>query len=342
MRSLVRSSLALAAVAGISFSAAGCSAVRPATLTVNGHDISQSSVNRELSAIADNSGLRPRISETEGTIKSGGSAVWLTELVAQEVVDREVERRRITVTPSDRQLGQARAENFFGGAQVFARFPRWFRDRVVARFSRQQALSREIGTPATDDDVRAAYVSTVARLKAECPSGRFVSHILVPGRPEADALAAQLRAGANFEQLARQQSTDRVSAGDGGELGCLDRQQFTQPFAQAAQTAPLNQVSAPVQTQFGWHLLLVRDTIPFEVLEGPLRAQLGQQSPDAQRKLGELVAKAKVDVDPRYGRWVVRNGRGTVEPPRGAPSLSPTTTAPATGATPTVPPTTRP
>jgi hypothetical protein len=84
-------------------------------------------------------------------------------------------------------------------------------------------------------------------------------------------------------------------------------------------------VSGPVQTQFGWHLLLVRDTIPFEVLEGPLRQQLGQASPDAQRKVGALVAKAKVDVDPRYGRWVVRDGRGSVEPPRGAPSLTPTT-----------------
>jgi hypothetical protein len=100
----------------------------------------------------------------------------------------------------------------------------------------------------------------------------------------------------------------------------------------------LNQVSAPVQTQFGWHLILVRDTIPFELLEAPLRQRLGQQSPDAERKLGQLVAKAKVDVDPRYGRWVVRAGRGTVEPPRGAPSLNPPTT-PTRPAAPTGPPT---
>lgn len=325
VRTLVRSSLALVVAAGVSLGVAGCSAVRPAALTVNGQDISQSSVNRELSAIADNPGLKSQISETEGTIKSGGSAVWLTQLVAQEVVDRELERRRVGVTLSDRQLGRAQAESFFGGGDVFARFPEWFRDRVVARFARQQALSRTIGTPATDADVQAAYLTTITRLKAECPSGRFVSHILVPTRQEADALAAQLRAGANFEQLARQQSTDRVSAGDGGEVGCLDGQQFTPPFAQAAGAAPLNQVSGPVQTQFGWHLLLVRDTIPFEVLEGPLRQQLGQASPDAQRKVGALVAKAKVDVAPRYGRWVVRNGRGTVEPPRGAPRLTPTT-----------------
>jgi hypothetical protein len=337
VRTLCRSSLALAALAAVGFGVAGCSAVRPAALTVNGHDISQSSVNRELEAIADNPGLRSRLSETEGTIKSSGTAVWLTQLVSNEVVDRELARRRIKVSPDDQQLGVAQAEDFFGGANVFAPFRAWFRERVVERFARQQALFREIGTPTGDADVQAAYLTTIARLRAECRSGRFVSHILVPTREQAAALAAQLAAGASFEAVARQQSTDRVSAADGGELGCIDGQQFTPPFAQAASAAPLNQVAGPVQTEFGWHLILVRDTIPFEVLEGPLRRQLAQQSPEAQRKLGALVAKAKVDVDPRYGRWVVRAGRGTVEPPRGAPSLSATTPT-----APTAPPTSRP
>jgi len=89
-------------------------------------------------------------------------------------------------------------------------------------------------------------------------------------------------------------------------------------------------VSAPVQTQFGWHLILVRDTIPFELLENGLRQRLEQQSPAAQRRLASQVARADVDVDPRYGRWVVRGGRGSVQPPRGAPRTTatppPTTT----------------
>ena len=338
MRTLVRSSLALIALAAVGIGATGCSAVRPAALTVNGDDVSQSSVNRELEAIADNPGLRSRLSTTDGTIKSGGTAVWLTQVVASKVVDRELARRNIKVSREDQQLAVPQAEDFFGDANVFARFPAWFRDRVVERFARQQALFRATGAPTSDGDVRAAYLTTVARLRAECRSGRFVSHILVPTREQAAGLAAQIAAGASFEQVARQQSTDRVSAADGGELGCFDPQQFTPPFTQAVTTAPLNQVTGPVQTEFGWHLILVRDTIPFEVLEGPLRRQLAQQSPESQRMLGELVAKAKVDVDPRYGRWVVRAGRGTVEPPRGAQRLSP---APAPSA-PTGPPTSTP
>ena len=100
------------------------------------------------------------------------------------------------------------------------------------------------------------------------------------------------RPPAPFEQVARQQSTDRVSAADGGELGCIDGQQLDPTFQQAAATLPLNQVSAPVQTQFGWHLILVRDMIPFELLENGLRQRLEQQSPAAQRQLESKVARA--------------------------------------------------
>ncbi len=326
----MRSSVALVAVLVIAAVAAGCSSVRPAALTVNGDDVSRDSVDRELRAIADNPDLRKQIAATEGTIKSSGSTIWLTHVVTQDVVDREVRRRHIRVTTADRAAGQAEAGNFFG-TQALAAFPKWFHDQTVAEFSRQQALYRSIGTPATSADLVAAYDTTIAQLKAQCPSGRFVSHILVASRDRADTLAAQIRAGASFEQLARQQSTDKASAPDGGELGCVDEQQLVEPFGSTAASLPLNQVSAPVQTQFGWHLILVRDTIPFELLEPALRQRLGQQSPDAERRLNALVARSTVDVDPRYGRWVVRDGLGTVVPPRGAPR-QPTTPAPTTPA----------
>jgi parvulin-like peptidyl-prolyl isomerase len=334
VRTLLRVSLALVGIVAVT-AVTGCSAVRPPALTVNGSDVSRSSVDDELQAIADNPGLQGQISSSDGTIKSNGSAIWLTQVAQQEVVDREVERRGIKATAADRRAGQAQAESFFG-PQVFAEFPKWFRDRTTAGFSRQQALLRATGTAPSDADVRAAYETAITQLRAQCPSGRFVSHILVPSQQLAAGLATQITAGRSFEQLASQQSTDSGSARDGGALGCIDGQQLVPAFQQAASTLPLNQVSAPVQTQFGWHLILVRDTIPFELLENGLRLRLEQQSPAAQRELDARVARADVDVDPRYGRWVVRDGKGTVEPPRGAPRR-PATSTPTTGAVPPVP-----
>jgi hypothetical protein len=336
VRKLVRSLFALIAVAGLSIGTSGCNTVRPPALSVNGHDFSQSSIDDELRTIADNPGLRDRITATDGTIKSSGAAIWLTHLVEQHVVDQEVRRRDITVTADDRRAAETRAADFFG-PQVFAAFPKSFQARVLAGYSRREALSRTIQPPpmVTDADVRAAYDSTIEQLRADCPSGLFVSHIVVPNRPQADALATQIRGGANFEQLAREQSVDQGSASNGGALGCLDRQQLV---SQAARSQPLEQVSAPVPAQAGWQLVMVRDTIPFELLEPGLRQQLARPPAAAQPQLNELVARAKVDVDPRYGRWVVRDGRGTVEPPRGAQSSTPPTTTPPTTTTPTTPP----
>jgi peptidyl-prolyl cis-trans isomerase C len=338
VKTLVRSSLALAAVVTIAV-AAGCNTVRPPALSVNGHDYSPSSIDNDLSTIADNPGLRDRIAATDGTIKSSGAAIWLTQVVEQRVVDDEVRRRHITVTTDDLSAAEAQAADFFG-PPALAAFPKSFQDRVLAAYARREALVRTIAPPpmVTDADVRAAYDATIAQLRAQCPSGRFVSHIIVPSRQQGDALAAQIRGGASFEQLAREQSIDESSAPNGGALGCLDAQRLV---SQAVRSQPLDQVSAPVPAQGGWQLVLVRDTIPFELLEPALRQRLAPRTVNAQPQLNELIAKADVDVDPRYGRWVVRNGRGTVEPPRGARSLTPTTSPPPS-ATPTVPPTTSP
>lgn len=330
VRRLLRSSFALAAAVVVAAVAASCSSVRPAALTVNGSDISRDSVDRELATIADNPDLKGQISDTEGSIKSNGTSIWLTHVVMQQVVDREVQRRGIKVAAADRRAGQAQAANFFG-PQAFAAFPKWFRDQTAGEFARQEALIRATGTPPTDADVRAAYETAMAQFREQCPSGRFVSHILVPSQQLAAGLAAQIKAGASFEQIASQQSIDIASAQDGGALGCIDGQQLAPAFQQVAASLPLNQVSAPVQTQFGWHLILVRDTIPFEQLQNGIRQRLEQQSPAGQRKLLARVARADVDVNPRYGRWVVRNGRGTVQPPPGAPrpaATTPPTTVP--------------
>lgn len=327
VRSLLRSSFALAGVLVVAAVAASCSSVRPPALTVNGDDISRDSVDHQLAAIADNPGLKGQIASTDGSIKTSGSSIWLTHVVTQQVVDREVERRGINVRAADRRAGRARAASFFG-PQAFAAFPKWFHEQVTDEFARQQALLRATGTPPTDADVQAAYQTAIAQFRERCPSGRFVSHILVPSQQLAAGLAAQISAGTSFEQIASQQSTDTASARDGGALGCIDGQQLAPAFQQVAVSLPLNQVSAPVQTQFGWHLILVRDTIPFEQLRNGLRQRLEQQSPAAERELTARVARADVDVDPRYGRWVVRAGRGSVEPPPGAPR--PTTSAPPT------------
>lgn len=79
-------------------------------------------------------------------------------------------------------------------------------------------------------------------------------HMLVSTEAEADALLAELAAGADFAELARARSSDTVSAAEGGELGWTPRGNFDPGFEAVAFTAPLN-TPTKAQSQFGWHVI---------------------------------------------------------------------------------------
>ena len=222
------------------------------------------------------------------------------------------------MTPDDLAAGPAAAAAFFGDPQVVEAFPTWLQRRLGERFGKRQALLADLAPPVADADVQAAYDEFVAQQQSQCASGRFAADVLVETQEAADAVVADLAAGASFAEVARQRSTDAGSGANGGELGCIDGQQFVPEFQAAVAQQPLDQVSAPVQTEFGFHVIVVRDTIPFEAVGDLLREQLAQDTSAADTLIGRLTRRADVNVEPRFGRWVVREGRGRVEPPAGA------------------------
>ena len=89
-----------------------------------------------------------------------------------------------------------------------------------------------------------------------------IRHILIAKNvPQAKLKVTQLRnkilAGENFAQLATKFSADKGSAANGGELPIANTAKYVSPFANAANSLPLNTLSQPVQTQFGWHIIEV-------------------------------------------------------------------------------------
>ena len=87
------------------------------------------------------------------------------------------------------------------------------------------------------------------------------AHILVPTEAEAKAIKAKLDAGADFATLAKQDSKDG-SAQDGGDLGWFGLGMMVKPFEDAVVKLKPGQVSDPVQTQFGWHIIKLEGTRP--------------------------------------------------------------------------------
>ncbi|HKC16193.1 MAG TPA: peptidylprolyl isomerase [Steroidobacteraceae bacterium] len=110
---------------------------------------------------------------------------------------------------------------------------------------------------ATDAELKAEYDTQVAAL----PKVQYrTRHILVKSKEEADKIIAQLAKGAKFETLAAAQSLDNSKA-SGGDLNWLGPANMPKPFADAVAALKKGETTAaPVQTEYGWHVIRLDDT----------------------------------------------------------------------------------
>jgi peptidyl-prolyl cis-trans isomerase C len=108
---------------------------------------------------------------------------------------------------------------------------------------------------------------------------------------KATELRAKIVAGADFGAVAKENSDDKGSGANGGDLGAFGKGQMTPEFEKEAFILPIGQVSQPVKTPFGYHLILVesRSTKPFE----DVKATIAKRIPGdlAQKALADLKAK---------------------------------------------------
>ena len=89
-------------------------------------------------------------------------------------------------------------------------------------------------------------------------SNACANHILVPTELDAIKLKSQIKTFEDFKYYARIYSSC-PSGQRGGDLGCFGKGQMVKPFEEAAFTGKINEVSDPIKTQFGYHLLWIRD-----------------------------------------------------------------------------------
>jgi len=137
--------------------------------------------------------------------------------------------------------------------------------RIAAELElqRMQVLARSMTeryteeNPPTESELRDIYELNLPRLSAPEYKTR---HILVETEAEAAGLIEQLNQGADFAELAMEHSTGPTGP-DGGDLGWSSAESFVEPFAEAIQAAtPGIPIDTPVETQYGWHVILVEET----------------------------------------------------------------------------------
>lgn len=113
-------------------------------------------------------------------------------------------------------------------------------------------LDRVAKDATTDDAVKAAYAAKYG--KAEPTKEYHAAHILVKTEEEAKAIKAELDKGADFTALAKEKSTG-PSGPNGGDLGWFSAGMMVKPFEDAVMAMKAGEVSGPVQTEFGWHVI---------------------------------------------------------------------------------------
>ncbi len=309
---LLRRFPVVALAAGLGLAVGGCGSASPSAATVSfqgeSAKIDRSDFERELEALNDNEKLQ-EASGGSGLSGAGKKTVdprlaagWLTFVIQDKLVAQEVERRRLTVSPADVEAGKAQIESQFGSADVAEAFPEWFRKRLVDRNARAATLRAALsGLDLSEEALRKYFDEHKAEFSQNC-----LSHILVRTKAEADAAVARVKGGEDFAAVAREVSIDTGSGSKGGDLGCNPRGVFVPEFDQAASELPVNQLSDLVQTQYGFHILLVKERkdASFESAREQLQASISSETQGAYREfLRQAMTSARITVDKRYGTF---------------------------------------
>ena len=188
----------------------------------------------------------------------------------------------------DKRLAQIKKQ-YFGGSEKKYKAQlkkQGLNDEQVRRDIRAQLISERIfkkvtgDVKVTDDQIHDYYIQH-PQLYAQ-PQSRDVRHILVKNKALADKIYAQLKGGGDFAKLAKKYSQDPGSKSQGGKL-TVSKGQTVPPFDKKAFELKTNELSQPVKTQYGWHIIQAltavkpRTTTPETKVKESIRQQLAQQ-----------------------------------------------------------------
>lgn len=171
-----------------------------------------------------------------------------------------------------------------------------FRDELRLQLLQQEALIEDIEV--TDEEIETRF----ERLQTEVEA----SHILLEDEETAQDIIDQLNDGADFAALAEEHSTDPGSAIEGGQLGFFSAGQMVPEFEEAAYTLDIDEISEPVQSDFGWHIIKVTDKRETEIdqdiedIRENIRQEIALGKLDdtvAMDKMNQLIEDADINVN---------------------------------------------
>lgn len=246
-------------------------------------------LNQKLEAVAGGANVAVvngvRITERqlyEGLLGGGRGKTQLDNLIDTELVKQEADKKGIVVSDADiaaelavmvRRIGSEEALNEAlkqNQLTVEDLYP-----DLIQQVRLRKLLQSRIHI--TDQEVRDYYTENLEYITQ--PEQVRASHILVETKAEADIIVKELNNGGDFATIAKQKSLDTGSKNAGGDLGYFERGVMDQSFEDAAFSLKVGEISKPVKSEFGYHIILVTDhkaavTPTFEEEKATIREML--------------------------------------------------------------------
>ena len=304
--------LAAAALAVLTVVAAGCGDTdevpQDAVAVVDGTPISKSTLDELLTRTKKTYAAQKRQFPKAGTPEYQSLQTQAVAFLVQRAeYAREADKLGVKVTDAQiqKKVDDVKKQYFGGDQKKFEAGlkAQSYTIEALREDARAQLVSEGIYKDITGDvkvsdaEAQQYYDDNIGRYKVA--ESREVRHILVKTKDEADALHEHLVNGASFATLAKEKSLDPGSKDQGGKL-TVSKGQTVEAFDKAAFSLDTNEISDPVKTQYGYHIIQPLTDVkpgrvtPFTQVRTQIKSQLLQQ------KKGDAVSKWVSDVEKQY------------------------------------------
>ncbi len=191
--------------------------------------------------------------------KQYGASV-LNMMISNKVVDLEADKAKVKVTDKEIQAELDKMVEQYGGQETFNMLlaqngvtEDLFKEQIEQNLKVTKILEPSIEI--TDDEIKTYFEDNKASF--DTPEQVEASHILVEDEKTAKEVKKKIDEGGDFAELAKEYSTDTQTAENGGELGYFSTGQMVEAFDKAAFAMKVDEISDPVKTDYGYHIIKV-------------------------------------------------------------------------------------
>lgn len=285
---MFRGVAALILVLSLALAVGGCKQQVDAVARVNGEDITRAEFDRIYEQVAKQMG-----GEIPDDMAADYKRQLLDMMIESKLITLEAEELGADLsdeainTRIDELRGEADEETFNQQIEDAGLTKQDLEDSVRDQIAREFLTEK-----AAEEEASGTLPETYTLLE----------HILLADEAKAQELKAQIDGGADFAELATANSTDPGSAAQGGSLGWSPTSAYVEEFANAATELEVGEVSAPVQSQFGWHIIRkvgeAQEGDP--IADAPAELQSMLQANSGELALQEYVKRLRDEADIEY------------------------------------------